>query len=439
MNKLLELKIKDFRAVKQADIQINGITVVAGVNGCGKSTLSKFLYYALKNSNSFEDLVLQYVNSQLQPYINLLEQLSNLYYHYNSIDDYSNLRRFNNRRSMFRSYNLSDFTDTSSFLDEIQEFCNRVLDLESNMNLNGKSIVSTRLNMIFRSTLKNKDFKLPLKHKIEELIHQISELVHEAERMNAERPYRILRESIEAAFNSSIPKNTLLQEYGDSILGDKVSNVPLPHYIKKVAYIDTPMVIGIETYRGQPTYWEELNNLIKTPPKRGYKRSINKYIKEKILKGDASFDSDVFSGAFKYKTLAGEEFDLLECATGIKSFSLLQMLLKNLFLDESTLLIIDEPEAHLHPQWIVEYARLIVLLHKRLGTKFFIASHSTDMVSAIRYISEKEKCLSAVSFYTAEEDSNKKNTYIFKPLGHNIEPIFESFNKSFKILDKYVE
>ena len=115
------------------------------------------------------------------------------------------------------------------------------------------------------------------------------------------------------------------------------------------------------------------------------------------------------------------------------------MLLKNLYLDENTLLIIDEPEAHLHPQWIVEYARLIILLHKRLGVKFFIASHSTDMVSAIRYISEKDKCLSTVSFYTAEEDDNNNGLYIFKSLGHNIEPIFESFNKSFKALDKYVE
>ena len=115
------------------------------------------------------------------------------------------------------------------------------------------------------------------------------------------------------------------------------------------------------------------------------------------------------------------------------------MLLKSLYLDENTLLIIDEPEAHLHPQWIVEYARLIILLHKRLGVKFFIASHSTDMVSALRYISEKDKCLSSVSYYVAEEDSYKRNSYIFKSLDQDIEPIFESFNKSFKVLEGYVE
>ena len=35
-------------------------------------------------------------------------------------------------------------------------------------------------------------------------------------------------------------------------------------------------------------------------------------------------------------------------------------------------MIIDEPEAHLHPQWIVEYARLIVLLHKKLVLNFLL-------------------------------------------------------------------
>jgi len=62
------------------------------------------------------------------------------------------------------------------------------------------------------------------------------------------------------------------------------------------------------------------------------------------------------------------------------------------------LLIIDEPEAHLHPQWIVEYARILVLLNKKLGVKFMIASHNPDMVSALRYISEKEEILQNVHF-----------------------------------------
>ena len=433
MNSLAELHIKDFRAIKQADIQINGITVVSGINGCGKSTLSKLLYYAFRNANSFEELVLQYVNLQLRPYLNVLEQLSNIYLHYPHFLK-TNVRLLG-RRTLRRDYTLSSLKDTSSYIEEVRELCNRFVELDGLLKMEGGTAMSERLNMIIRSTLKDADSKQSLKHLMDELVHKICEQVQKAETMLVERPYKTLKHSIDTVFDTGIPKNVTLQEYDDYILGEKVANVPLPHYIKKVVYIDTPMVIGMDTYPGQPTYWKELNDLLKIPAKRGYKRTINNFIKEEILKGDALFDNDMFSGGFKYKRLDGEEFDLLECATGIKSFSLLQMLLKNLYLDENTLLIIDEPEAHLHPQWIVEYARLIILLHKKLGVKFFIASHSTDMVRAIRYISEKEGIMPDVDFYVAEENENGKYSYNY--LNDDIEPIFESFNKSFDKVAEY--
>ena len=239
-------------------------------------------------------------------------------------------------------------------------------------------------------------------------------------------------------FGIDISKYVQLKEYGDAIVGDSVTSVPLMHYIRKVAYIDTPMMIGMDETVNLSDYWREINELIKMPPKRGYKLSISRIIQNNILKGDVTYSSDVFNTGFRYLRKDGKEFDLLECATGIKSFALLLMLLKNRFLEEDTLLIIDEPEAHLHPLWIIEYARLIVLLHKKVGVKFFIASQSTDMISALRYLSESEKCLDAVSFYVAESADEFGSSFTFQSLGHDIEPIFASFNKSFEKLDAYV-
>lgn len=429
MNTLVELSIKDFKAIKRADVQLDGITVVSGVNGCGKSTMSKLLYYIFRNANSFEELVLLYTNSQIRPYLNVLEQIQSLLLYRRDTSSY--------RRLYFRNIELTSLESTHSFLDLVKDLCARFLNLESDLQKAGNSIITERLRLILRSTLKSGEDR-DTKKMLDALVRRISEHLTKAEQLNVERPYRLLKESLNAAFDVNLSKSIVLKEYGDAILGENLSNVPLLHYIKKVAYIDTPMVIGMETSSQQPIYWKELNLLLKQPPRRGYKRTINNIIKEDIIKGDVSFDEDGFSAGFKYKREDGKEFDLLECATGIKSFSLLQLLLKNLFLDESTLLIIDEPEAHLHPQWIVEYARLIVLLHKKVGVKFFIASHSTDMVSAIRYIAEEEKCLSSLSFYVAENEEQKSNAFVFRPLGHDIEPIFESFNKSFERLDYYV-
>ena len=103
-------------------------------------------------------------------------------------------------------------------------------------------------------------------------------------------------------------------------------------------------------------------------------------------------------------------------------------MLRSGFLTSNTLLIVDEPEAHLHPQWIVEYARLIVLLNKEIGVNFLIASHNPDMVSAIKYISEKEGVDSSLNYYLAEQVDQEKDLYVYKDLGTDINPIFKSFN-----------
>lgn len=126
---------------------------------------------------------------------------------------------------------------------------------------------------------------------------------------------------------------------------------------------------------------------------------------------------------------------MLNCATGLKSFSILQLLYQQNYLNDKTLLIIDEPEAHLHPQWIVEYAKLIVLLHKEFGVKFLISSHHPQMISSIKYIAEKEKVDEKVNFNLGEKA--EEYTYNFKNHHTDIEPIFASFNIAFDKMDEY--
>ncbi|MGI9340483.1 MAG: hypothetical protein ACR2PP_07580, partial [Psychrobacter sp.] len=57
MSSNINMSVRDFRALKYADIAIDGITLVAGENGCGKSTLSKLLYYSVNNISNYDSLV----------------------------------------------------------------------------------------------------------------------------------------------------------------------------------------------------------------------------------------------------------------------------------------------------------------------------------------------------------------------------------------------
>jgi len=165
----------------------------------------------------------------------------------------------------------------------------------------------------------------------------------------------------------------------------------------------------------------------------------NDTFSSQIIHGSAKFERiDLFRNKFIFKRDDGKEFNLLEVATGVKSFSILQMLLNNDSLNENTLLILDEPEAHLHPQWIVEYGRFLVYLNKVIGVKLLVASHNPDMVSALKYITEKEGNPEKLNFYLAEQKSGTYQ-YDYKHLGTDIDAIFESYNKSYEKLDNYAD
>ena len=55
--------LQNYHAIKEADIIIDGITVLAGENGSGKSTLSRWLYYVINGVAKFESILFQeYLN-----------------------------------------------------------------------------------------------------------------------------------------------------------------------------------------------------------------------------------------------------------------------------------------------------------------------------------------------------------------------------------------
>ena len=125
-----------------------------------------------------------------------------------------------------------------------------------------------------------------------------------------------------------------------------------------------------------------------------------------------------------------------EAATGLKSFAYMMRLIENGYLDENSLLLIDEPEAHLHPQWIVEFARILVVLNKELGTKILIASHNPDMIAALQSISKAEGMEDMTKFYQACRDKSGLR-YSYEYLGNNIEKIFGSFNVALERIKYY--
>ena len=63
-------KLLGYHAVKEAEIKLDGITVLSGINGCGKSTLSRWLYYLINGSRDFDIFLLRDYKAKIDNLIN---------------------------------------------------------------------------------------------------------------------------------------------------------------------------------------------------------------------------------------------------------------------------------------------------------------------------------------------------------------------------------
>lgn len=439
----LSLNVRNFRAVKEANIQIKGITVVAGVNSTGKSTLSRLLYHVVKQALEFEEDRKRELGGYFERLLFSLTRLARDL----GIDIEDRVKYFSlQRRSYIGSYDIDELNKT---IDElIDEFEKGLLNRSKTKNLSVAELKRVYSVLNIEEPLereKSDDVPFDFPSLFNELRNKLDQVRNSTKEKINERSLSIFTKDL----------NNILRLQGFNIdfseddipLFDRERNrVNNIYTIENVFYIDTPFALQIaeSSYRGivdiDTEHWSHLKNSItnaETLQMAGEPQSVYTYIAD-VIEGDALIDNSSTFGErliFKRST-DGLTIDLSDSATGIKSFAILQMLLSHGLLNDKTLLILDEPEAHLHPQWIVEYARVLVLLNRHLGVRFLLASHNPDMVSALRYISEQEETLDDLNFYLSEE-TEETQQYNFRDLGVDIEPIFDSFNVAFDKISRY--
>ncbi|WP_367400807.1 AAA family ATPase [Brachyspira pilosicoli] len=127
------------------------------------------------------------------------------------------------------------------------------------------------------------------------------------------------------------------------------------------------------------------------------------------------------------------EIKLGNLSAGLKSFVIIKRLLENGSLNEKDVLILDEPEIHLHPKWQLIYAELIVLLQKYFNLTITITTHSHYFLEAINRFSKRHNIEERVNFYITELADNKCNV-VFKNVNDNLDLIYKKMYEPLQIL-----
>jgi AAA15 family ATPase/GTPase len=422
--------IADYHAIKEASIKLNGITVLAGLNGSGKSTLARWLHHTVKVLNDYDTMVNREAVGKFSSMMEFIRRFA-----YNLARPRGYYSRLYLLDRGVRVSNMSSFEATKEVFSQAIAVISDMMyeNITADTHEDSLNRYSGYFNIKRDEWTNSEELIVKILSKLEEDYKEIEKECAEKKLARSIQDFSsklFSLKSYDYEFEENAIKLDFLED-GESLL--KPDTFVMPLNLRNVVYINTQ-------YLGQsfsPNEDSELSELLIncrgeiSDKAKALVRSVQDIISGDVTLSQKDSESTAMSAQQQHFMLVrrnGTRFDVRGAATGEISFSYILQLIKNGWIDDGTLLIIDEPESHLHPQWIVEYARILVLLQKKLGTKVLISSHNPDMISAVQSIAEAYDVLDKTIFYLTENSGD--GTYTFKEQNDSIEQIFDTFNRA---------
>lgn len=468
----MQIRLENIGIVKDSIIALDGLTVVTGKNNSGKTTVGKTLYALLdavcnlqqkaKNDRKY------YIRKQLETVESTLEAFRYMYMRVRRTD--SGLSIFNNYPSLkiflgrdyrreFSAEDIEKFAhDLAAELAafDVEELNEDEVDREplyyqwkSLTKTDGDSasiasILDTQRNsalMLLEQLFADLDKDMSLIDYARESINQTLrvEFSNQIQPVRSSVPYsKIELSDVDSTFfNITLADN--------NIVNDGVPVFFSSPY-RKVYLVDDPFVLddisNWRMYRGfeipetetiiNPNRIYSHNYKLRSVLRRGNNLSVFeqtvlddslKLVKaqiDQVIPGTFEFSSDG-----EYYVQNGMKLKISNLATGSKMFSIVKMLLEKGELDSSTMLILDEPEAHLHPMWQNAFAEIIVLLVKKLGVNILLTTHSPNFMLALDAYMRKYDIADITNFY--QTDVLEGNFVHYNCVNNDMGKIYQDF------------
>lgn len=408
----MKLSIKNVGKLKEADVEINGITVITGENDTGKSTVGKVLWSVF---NGFYEIDEKVYNEKVSELEKIIDEIIKENVYKNLSTDYNSFFEiFNSTREKIAIEFLKGNKNYSE--DEIKIIINNykkdlkieniskfVQEINETLKISDKEIIK-----VIVSRVMNKEF------------HNQINAVFSKEKMNI----------------GEISLKIKDKEIDLKIENNEISDVQNYFLInKETMYIDNPFILDSydfedenhQTHLATNVFSENENSVISEIKVK--KKLNNIYQKlNSVLSGEILENKN---SKFVYRK-NGEDIDLKNLSTGLKTFAIIKMLLQNGTLEENGTIILDEPEIHLHPEWQLKFAELIVLLQKEFSMHILLTTHSPYFVSAIEVFSERHKIDDKCKYYVAE---NEGNSSIIKDVTGNTREIYRKLARPIQDLE----
>ena len=439
------LELKNIGLIEKGELKLNGITLIAAENDSGKSTIGKALFSLLFSTNNFKKRFLKDLkkrvndNFLLYTYISLSKGGS-------KDKDYKKLKKIEENFIKITEKNLSNnciileefetiFSEMTAIIKELEEKCGEEIDVYKSLFTKNKNLEIKDLKEILNY---DKIIKTAFQDSFDEEFETGVSNIFSKLKSSYIKFKDDNKQTIEVNFNDSKIKN---YKFESDVIGKY-----------NVIYIESPVLLdylneinkskNLEKISSIPTKIEVLKEAIKVEKKldmidkileknREDYSEILKKIKTEVS-GDLEYDKNTDKIIFKR---FGKDINIKNTATGIKSFGMLEILLKNNRLDSNTILVIDEPEVHLHPKWQIKYAEFLILISKKLGVKILLNSQSPYFIRALDIYGEEYKFQDFIEFYTLFQDTSKMFTKIIQ-LNKDLSSVFKILMEPYETFEK---
>ena len=407
----MKLTIENLAKISKAEVELNGITVVAGYNSTGKSTISKALLGVMSAYSNLSEKIMLQRSFEIQ---RVLDNAASV-----DISAAVYLRRKTRMRRLARTLSAD-----RSLKVEKESLC---LAAEEGLEEEEKERVEQYIQEHF-----------------EEICAEV-----EKKRDNSEQDFAsfLVNNQFRTIFDQQIntfgtDKTCIIdlsakEEIHLEIVNNKVVDLPVltlkeatPFYIEPRHMLDMS-AMRYDIYQTDSSLYNELrasenaapeNMTLEQYTQREHSTAIVKELADQVMHGSLRPTEEAVRF---YDTDFQSAVSVKNTASGIKSMALIARLIENGKLAQRGMLIIDEPEVNLHPEWQLRFANFLVRLNKELDIQILLTTHSPYFLRAIEKYAEEWEVENGLKLYMTVPSREQENLYTLKDVTDTPNLIFK--------------
>ena len=420
----MRIQLDNIAKINNANIEINGITVIAGANNTGKSTIGKALFSLFNGLFNIEHKI----NN---------DKISAVTRHLRNAVDFIDIpgatilgRAF---REPFENVNLYELSkdiinsnlDSVALSEILKTKYFNVIQPNEDINEADLEILCSRINNIINISPIESINLILKRYLYNEFNGQINNVFNsEPGSINLEIKKNLLQLGIDG--NEIYLKNDLLFNITDEIvyiddpfLLDELNHSSMLSSYRRVGY-------NHRTHLLRQLQSHSEDNVIEELITQGRLKSISEEM-NMICPGHLTSNHN----SVEY-TVDGFGLNVKNLSAGLKTFTILKELIIKNVINQNGTIILDEPEIHLHPAWQLVLAKLIVLLQIEFDLHILLTTHSPYFLNAIETYADKYHVKDKIKYYLSEEVENQVT---FHDVTNNIERIYLLLAKPLQILE----